>query len=160
MRWKLKLGALIGAVGIATGGVFIATAGTAHAWTTVTFTEHETNVQFVVDGHSTLTPPQGDPAPGDQIIFRSDLIQNGVVVGFTNGQCTVIFNNNGLCHAVFAFTNKGDIMITALLRGLQPQVFDASVVGGTFAYNNFHGDAHAVSTNDTDTNWTLNLATS
>jgi hypothetical protein len=39
-------------------------------------------------------------------------------------------------------------------------VFDVAVTGGTFAYRNAHGDAHAVQINDTDTSFTLNLVTS
>ena len=76
----------------------------------------------------------------------------------------VTFNDNILCSAVFAFTNRGDISGTALVRGGAgqnfPTVFDGVVTGGTFAFRNVHGDAHAVLANQTDTNWTFNLVTS
>ena len=64
---------------------------------------------------------------------------------------------NALCDTVFAFTNKGDIVGTALVRG-SPSVYDEAITGGTFAYRNAHGDAHAV-VNGGDVSWTVNFVT-
>jgi hypothetical protein len=162
MRWKYRIAAVVGAAGIGLGALAL-TAGGAHAATTLRFTEHETNVEYVIGGHATLSPTS-PPGPGDSILFRSDLLQNGANVGFLNAQCVVIFNDNLSCGGFFAFNGKGDIYGTGLLRngasGNIPSVFDIAITGGTFAYRNVHGDAHAVVLNATDTDWTLNLVTS
>jgi hypothetical protein len=127
-----------------------------------TFTERTTNQEFVIGGKATLAP-QAPPGPGDSFVVRSDLLQAGAVVGYDNVQCTVIFNDNVLCTAMFAFTNRGDIYGSALIRGGAgqnfPSVFDGVVTGGTFAFRNVHGDGHAVGVSPTDTNWTFNLVT-
>jgi hypothetical protein len=126
------------------------------------FTSHQTNIEFVIGGHATVNPTS-QPGPGDQAILRDDLLQGGNVVGYDNSICTITFNDNVLCTGVFAFTNKGDVSITTLIRnelvGNGPSVFDVAITGGTFAYGNAHGDGHAVNTSATDTNWTFNFVT-
>jgi hypothetical protein len=159
MRWKYRIGAVVGATGLGLAGLVFASGG-AHAAVTLTFHEHDTNVEYLINGQHTLNPTSA-PGPGDSLIFRGDL--SGGVSGASEGQCVVTFNNNLLCNAVFEVPGKGDIFGSALLRGGAsgngPAVFDAAVAGGTFAYRNAHGDAHAVSVNQTDTDWTLNLIT-
>ena len=50
---------------------------------------------------------------------------------------------------VWAFTNKGDLQLSTLVRGAArpsgpPAVADLIVEGGTFTFRNAHGFAHAV----------------
>lgn len=158
-----RAGAIAGLLALAVPVTVLLTATSAGATFEFSFTERTTNQEFVIGGKPTLTP-QAPPGPGDTFVIRGDLLQAGAVVGFDNVQCTVTFNDNILCSAVFAFTNRGDISGTALVRGGAgqnfPTVFDGVVTGGTFAFRNVHGDAHAVLANQTDTNWTFNLVTS
>ncbi len=153
---KRRLAVLVAALAVATPAFVILNNAQAGANIRFSFTEHVTNVEAVIDGQRTLTP-MTLPSPGDTFIFRSDLLQNGAVVGFGNEVCTEAFNQNGICTTVFAFTNKGDLVGTALVRGL-PSVYDEAITGGTFAYRNAHGDAHAV-INGANVNWTVNFVT-
>lgn len=158
-----RAGAVVGLLAVLAPVTMLVTATSAGATFEFSFTERTTNQEFVIGGKATLTP-QSPPGPGDSFVIRADLLQAGAVIGFDNVQCTVTFNDNILCNAVFAFTNRGDISGTALLRGGAgqnfPTVFDGVVTGGTFAFRNVHGDAHAVVANQSDTNWTFNLVTS
>jgi hypothetical protein len=130
------------------GGAFIVAAPQAGAGQEFSLTGHQTNIQFVSGGVSTAASPNGPAAPGDRIIIREDLMQGTVAVGWDNIVCTVTFNDNLQCDAMYAITNRGDIHLTALLRGgagqTGPSVFDAVVDGGTFAYANAHGYDHIV----------------
>jgi hypothetical protein len=157
-----RLALLAAAVAVGAPAFIISNVAPAGATFEFGFSTHETNFEAVIGGHATLNPTS-QPGPGDTFIIRDDILQNGANVGFDNVLCTVTFNDNVLCHAVFAFTNKGDITVQALVRGeagqTSPKVFDVAVTGGTFAYRNAHGDAHAVATSDTDTNWTVNFVT-
>lgn len=161
---KRRLAALAAAAVIAVPTVMMLTATQAGANVELTFTERETNIEFVIGGHATLQPT-GPFSPGDMLIIRGDLLQGSTNVGYDNVKCTVTFNDNLYCDGVFAFTNKGDVFGSALLRGGAgsengPSVFDAAITGGTFGFRNAHGDAHAVSVaNSNDTNWTFNLVT-
>jgi hypothetical protein len=54
-----------------------------------------------------------------------------------------------MCDEVWAFTNKGDLQLSTLVRGAArpsgpPAVADLIVEGGTFTFRNAHGFAHAV----------------
>jgi len=153
---KRRLALLVAALAIAAPPFVILNSARAGATIRFSFTEHVTNVEAVIDGQRTLTP-MTLPGPGDSFLFRSDLLQNGAMVGFGNQACTETFNQNALCTTVFAFANKGDLVGTALVRGL-PSVYDEAISGGTFAYRNAHGDAHAV-INGADVNWTVNFVT-
>jgi hypothetical protein len=150
--------AVVASLAVTAPVVVALTAAQAGANVEISFVERQTNTEFVVNGATTLQPPAA-LQPGDRIIFRSDLLQGSTTIGFDNGFCTVEFNDNALCEAVFAITGKGDFTAIGLLRGLTPSVFDIAVTGGTFAYRNAHGDAHVVQVNSTDANWTLNLVT-
>ena len=131
------------------GGVLIAaTASRAGASSEFTLVAHTTNVEFLTAGGASPVPT-GQLAPGDRILLRQDVSQNGTVVGYSNVVCTATFNDNALCDAIIAIRNRGDLHATGLLRGAVgpngiPGVFDTAVNGGTFAYRNAHGDAHAV----------------
>jgi hypothetical protein len=159
---KRRLALFVAALFVAAPAVVMLQSTQAGATIEFGFTEHPTNAEFVINGQKTLQPT-APPGPGDVIVFREDLLQGSTNIGYDNGTCTVTFNNNAFCVAVFAFTNKGDITVTALLRNGamegQPAVFDAAVTGGTFAYRNAHGDGHAVNQPNGDTAWTLNLVT-
>lgn len=154
---KRRLALLAAAVAVAAPAFVILNIAQAGASTRFSFTQHLTNVEAVINGQRTLTP-NTLPGPGDVFLFRSDLLQNGVVVGFSNDVCTETFNLNAMCNTVFAFTNKGDLVATTLTRGGLPGVYDDAITGGTFAYHNAHGDAHAV-VSGADVNWTVNFVT-
>ena len=153
---KRRLALLVAAVAVAAPALVILNSAQAGATTRFSFTEHLTNIEAVINGQRTLTP-MTLPGPGDTFLFRADLLQNGTVVGFSNNVCTETFKQNAICNTVFAFTNRGDLMGTALTRGV-PTVYDEAITGGTFAYRNAHGDAHAV-VNGADVDWTVNFVT-
>jgi hypothetical protein len=161
---KRRFALLVAALAVATPVVMLlGSTPPAGATFEFTFVEHPTNFEFTVNGQHTLQPT-GAFAPGDSLVIRADLVQGGATVGFDNVNCVVTFNDNLLCDAVFAFNGKGDITGTALLRGgvateQGPAVFDGAITGGTFAYRNAHGDAHAVNQPNGDTNWTFNFVT-
>jgi len=155
MRRHLTL--LVAALAVAAPAFVILNSPQAGATTRFSFTEHLTNVEAVINGQRTLTP-MTLPGPGDTFLFRADLLQNGLVVGYSINDCTETFNLNSICSTVFAFTGKGDLMGTALTRG-EPSVYDEAITGGTFAYRNAHGDAHAVYHGGADVNWTVNFVT-
>src|SRR5258708_2800379 len=138
---------LVAAIAIAAPILIIANIGSAGATFEFSFTSHPTNFEAVIDGHATLNP-SSPPGPGDRVIIREDLLQGTTNIGYSNIVCTVTFNDNELCDALFAFAGKGDLTGTALIRGgagqSGPSVFDGAVTGGTFAYRNAHGDAHIV----------------
>jgi hypothetical protein len=158
---RRRFAVLVAVVAVAAPAFIMLTSSSAGAQFRFSFTEHLTNFEATVNGQRTLNPAT-PPGPGDSFFLRNDLLQNGVVVGFDNIQCTVTFNDNTICSGVAAFTNKGDIVLTGLLRDgatlANPKVFDAAVTGGTFLYRNAHGDAHAV-VNGFDVNWTVNFVT-
>ena len=151
-----------GALCIAVPTVLILTTSGAGATFEFSFTTRQTNFEALVGGQATLNPPM-TLGPGDGFVLREDIIQNGVTVGFDNVDCTVIFNDNTLCNAVFSFAGKGDLMGTALLRGgagaTGPSVFDGAIVGGTFAYRNARGDAHITSKPNGDADYIVNFVT-
>jgi hypothetical protein len=101
---KLRIALLVAAVAVAAPAYVMVNSTQAGASVRFTFTQHLTNVEAVINGQRTLTP-MTVPSPGDSFLFRSDLIQNGVVVGFSNDVCTETFNLDAMCNTVFAFAN-------------------------------------------------------
>ena len=154
---KRRIALLVAALVVAAPAIVVLNGAQAGATISFTFTEHLTNVEAVINGQRTLTP-MTLPSPGDMFLFRADLLQNGVVVGYSINDCTETFNLNSVCNTVFAFTGKGDLMGTALTRG-EPSVYDEAITGGTFAYRNAHGDAHATYNGGADVHWTVNFVT-
>jgi len=152
---KRRLVLLVAALAVAAPAFVMLNSAQAGATISFGFTDRFTNFEAVVNGQHTAAPTT--VSPGDTLVFRGDLLQNGAVVGYSTESCTETFNLNALCNTVFAFTNKGDLVGTALVRG-SPSVYDEAITGGTFAYRNAHGDAHAV-VNGADVNWTVNFAT-
>lgn len=142
----MRVLAFLGTLAVA-GGAFIIAAPQAGAGQEFSLVGHQTNIQLVGNGTST-TNPNGPAAPGDRLVIREDLSSGNTVVGFDNIVCTVTFNDNLLCDALYAIANRGDIHLTALLRGGAgqngPSVFDAVVDGGTFAFATAHGYDHIV----------------
>jgi hypothetical protein len=88
--------------------------------------------------------------PGDRLMTRDDLTQNGSPVGYLESLCTETFNYEFMCESTLALTNRGDLHISFLARANQhgvfgfPAVYDLIVDGGTFAFRNAHGSAHVV----------------
>jgi hypothetical protein len=141
---------------VATGTV-VFTAQQAGASQEFSLVARQTNFELFGASGLGTTEPQAPPAIGDRFILREDLLRGTAVVGFDNIICTVTFNDNLLCDAMFSFAGKGDIHATALLRGGASEqgatVFDATIDGGTYAYSNARGMVHLsqVGNSDTDT---------
>jgi hypothetical protein len=143
-----KLLALVSAV-VVVGGIAVGvTASQAGASSEFTVVAHGTNAVFVTATGGSLVP-KGPLVPGDRLILRADLLQNGAVVGGAVVVCTVMFNSDLFCDGMDTITNRGDLHVTTLLRGAVgpsgiPKVFDLVVDGGTFAFSNAHGSGHVV----------------
>jgi len=157
---KRRLALLVAAVAIAVPAFLIVNGAQAGATTRFSFIQRPTNFEALINGQHVVTfTPNTTAGPGDSFIFRSDLLQNGVVVGYSNDVCTETFNSFALCNTVFAFTGRGDLIATFLSRGAFPKTYDDAITGGTFAFRNAHGDAHAVFNGSTDVSWTVNFVT-
>jgi hypothetical protein len=165
MRARWFIAAAVAATGAGIGGTSLI-GGAAGASAQLSLVAHQTNLEFVTpQGSFVPSPNQGPgpgpgPGPGDRIIIREDLMQGNAVVGFDNIVCTVTFNDNTLCDATFAITNKGDIFVSTLLRGGATgggQVFDAAIEGGTFAYATSRGDVHLSALPNGDTQVDIHL---
>ncbi|GAC1598001.1 MAG: hypothetical protein NVS3B21_23120 [Acidimicrobiales bacterium] len=162
---KRACAGVIAASMIAASASLIVSATQAGAGAEFTLTAHTTNIQIVTQRGSFVPsgPPPSNaplPAPGDRFLLRDELSQGGAVVGFSNIVCTVTFNNNLLCDAIYALSGRGDIHLTALVRGgalNEPAVFDAVIDGGTFNFRGLHGDVHIVNLPNGDTQETFNL---
>jgi hypothetical protein len=143
------------------GGFFVVTAQQAGAQQELSLVATQTNFVVIPAGQAATANPSNSyiPNTGDVIELRDTLTQGTTTVGFDNAVCTDTFNNNGLCTDVIAITGKGDIHLTALIRGVfsgvSPATFDATIDGGTFAYANASGDMHAVDVSPTETDYTL-----
>jgi hypothetical protein len=157
-----RLALLVATIAVAVPAVTLFSSAPAGATFEFSFTTHNTNFEFVIGGKGTLNPTS-PPGPGDSTIIRDDILQGSTNIGYTNVACTVTFNDNLLCNAVFALTNKGDIHATALIRGGAgqnfPATFDGIIDGGTFAYRNAHGDVHVVNQPNGDSQNTVNFVT-
>jgi len=148
MRYRLL--ACLSALLLAGGGLIVATAQQAGAQTEFTVVATQTNFEIILANGTVTQNPTAPLQAGDRFTLRESLAQGSTVVGFDNVDCSVTFNNNTLCDAVWAFTGRGDIMGTALLRdevdpnSNGPSVFDAAITGGTFAYAHASGSIHFV----------------
>ena len=131
------------------GGVAVAvTLSQAGASSEFTLVARDTNLEFITAMGASVVP-SGPFVPGDRLVERSELIENGTTAGFENTVCTVTFNDNVMCDGIYALTNQGDLHTSTLSRGAAgpagiPTVADLIVDGGTFAFRNAHGSAHVV----------------
>jgi len=139
----------------------MATAEQAGASQEFSVTATQTNFEFISANGTVTDNPTTPPQLGDRFTLRESLAQGNTVVGYDNVDCSVTFNNNVLCDAVWAFTGRGDIVGSGLIRdevdpsGTGPSVFDAAITGGTFAYAHASGSIHFVSTGETTTQETF-----
>jgi hypothetical protein len=155
--WASMLALVVGG-GIAVG----MTASQAGASSEFTVVAHGTNIEFITAKGASLLP-SGPLVPGDRLVLRADLLENGAAVGSATAVCTVTFNGDLLCDGIDALTNRGDLHVTGLLRGAVgpgglPSAFDLVVDGGTFAFRNAHGSAHIVISSNGDEVTTIALA--
>ena len=135
------------------GGVVVAvTATQAGASSEFTLGSHLTNLEFITaQAGPSVSFPTSPMVPGDRLITRDDLTQNGTPVGHLVNLCTLTFNNEFMCEGTWALTNRGDLHTSFLARANQPsvlgfpKVYDLIVEGGTFAFRNAHGSAHGFS---------------
>jgi hypothetical protein len=146
-----KVLALLAAL-VVGGGITVAvTASQAGASSEFTLGSHLTNLEFITAQAGPSTSfPTSPMVPGDRLITRDDLTQNGSPVGHLEAMCTVTFNNEFVCESIAALTNRGDLHASFLARASGPgvlafpTVYDLIVDGGTFAFRNAHGSAHVV----------------
>jgi hypothetical protein len=152
----MKKRILATAIAVGLAGAALIALGTQQAGAAQEFvvTSRTTNFEFFPTSGPPTTEPMAPPTIGDRFMLREDLLRGNVNVGFDNVICTVTFNDNLLCDALFSFTGQGDIHATALLRGGAgengPTEFDAVIDGGTFAYRSARGSIHVTNINDTD----------
>ena len=145
----LVLAALLVITGAA-GGLVVATRSRAGTATELSYVVHRTNLAFVTTAAGVTPLPTGPLVPGDRILARDDLLQNGSVIGYDSGVCTVTFDNNVVCDYMETLTNQGDIHVAWTFQwpasaGIDgPSVFDGIIDGGTLAHRNAHGSFHAV----------------
>ena len=146
-----KVLALLAALAVGGGIAVGATASQAGASSEFTLASHLTNVEFITAQAGPSTSfPTSPMVPGDRLITRDDLTQNGSPVGHLEAMCTVTFNNELMCESIAALTNRGDLHGSFLARANQPilsgfpAVYDLIIDGGTFAFHNAHGSAHVV----------------
>jgi hypothetical protein len=143
-------------IAVALAATALIALGTQQAGATQEFVviARQTNFELFPASGPPTTEPMAPPTIGDRFIIREDLLQGAVTVGYDNVICTVTFNDDLLCDALFSFTGKGDIHASALLRGgageNSPSMFDASIDGGTLAYRSARGSIHVTNINDTD----------
>ena len=138
------------------GGVTVAvTATQAGASSEFTLGSHLTNLEFITaQAGPSASFPTSPMVPGDRLITRDDLTQNGASVGHLVNLCTLTFNDEFMCEGTWSLTNRGDLHTSFLARANQPSVFgfpkvyDLIVDGGTFAIRNAHGSAHGFSLPD------------
>jgi hypothetical protein len=144
MRYRII--AAVSALLLAGGGWVLAGGQRAGANQDFTISETGTNYEFVgVDGTTSINQFPAHPVPGDRIFSRYTLTQGSTAVGLLSVVCTDMFNNDGMCSGVYAFTGRGDIHVTAYQRDLfahPPAVIDADIDGGTFAYAHASGFVH------------------
>jgi hypothetical protein len=134
------------------GAVTVAvTASQAGASSEFTLGSHLTNLEFITAQAGPSTSfPASPMVPGDRLVARDDLTQNGSPVGYLESICTDTFNSEFLCDSTYALKNRGDLHASFLARGNPhfsfsfPAVYDLIVDGGTFAFHNAHGSAHVV----------------
>jgi hypothetical protein len=146
-----KVLALLAALAVGGGIAVGATASQAGASSEFTLGSHLTNLEFITAQAGPSTSfPTSPMVPGDRLVTRDDLTQNGSPVGHLENVCTLTFNNEFMCESIAALTNRGDLHASLLARASQPGVFgfptvyDVIVDGGTFAFRNAHGSAHVV----------------
>jgi len=149
----------VAALVVGSGAAVGATASQAGAASEFSLVSHTTNVEFVTAAGASLVPA-GPLVPGDRLVIRSDLAENGSAVGYTNLVCTVTFNSNVMCDAMFALSSRGDLHASALIRGAAgpagvPSTQDFIVDGGTFAFRRAHGSAHVVVSSNGDETFTF-----
>ena len=147
-----KFAALLVALVVGGGIVVGVTASQAGASSEFTLGSHLTNLEFITaQAGPSASFPTSPMVPGDRLITRDDVTQNGAAVGHLVNLCTLTFNNEFMCEGTWALTNRGDLHTSFLARGSQPsvlafpKVYDLIVDGGTFAFRNAHGSAHGFS---------------
>jgi len=103
-----KVLALVLAVVVGSGIGVGLTASQAGASSEFMLVVHTTNFEFV-NAHGASIVPSLPLAPGDRIVDRNDLTENGRPVGYSMEVCTVTFNDNLICEEIYSLTNRGDL---------------------------------------------------
>jgi hypothetical protein len=150
-----KVLALLAALAVG-GGIAVAVpASQAGASSEFTLGSHLTNIEFITaQAGPSASFPASPMVPGDRLLTRDDLTENGAPVGHLENLCTLTFNDEFMCEGTWALTNRGDLHTSFLARASQPsvlgfpKVYDLIVDGGTFAFRNAHGSVHGFSLPD------------
>jgi hypothetical protein len=163
LKWLLLALTAIGGAGM-TGcsSTKAAASGTPVHSQTVTVVAHQTDLAFVTPSGSSSHYPRGPLSPGDRVLDREDLSQQGSTVGSGFEVCTVSFDLNVLCDYVAEMTGAGDLHVTWNFQWPSsgttgPTAWDGVVDGGTGDYANAVGDFHAQALPTGDINITLRI---
>jgi hypothetical protein len=141
--------------GLAIGG--ISATGSGHAAAApaqlrnaqeISFIAQGTNWLFVTPSGTSSQYPTGPLVPGDRVLGRDDLKQQGSDIGSDYEVCTVSFNRNVLCDDMVTITNVGQLHITWMFQWpatgpAGPSSWSGVVDGGTGAYENAIGSYQA-----------------
>ena len=122
-REGIRCLALLAALAVGGGITVAVTASRAGASSEFTLGSHLTNLEFITAQAGPSTSIPASPmVPGDRVVTRDDLTQNGSPVGHLEAMCTVTFNNEFMCESIAALTNRGDLHASFLARASQPGV--------------------------------------
>jgi hypothetical protein len=129
---------------------------------TISVVAHQTDLIFVTAAGSSSQYPRGPLSPGDRILGRDELLQNGSTIGNDFEDCTVSFRLHVLCDDMVEVNNVGDLHLTWMFQWPNsgttgPTQWDGVVDGGTDAYANAVGDYHAQALPNEDDSITLRI---
>jgi hypothetical protein len=153
-KWTVPLAVGLAATAAA-GFAFIGHAGAAARFGD-TFTVVEKSGPLVDE--ATQAPPDfSKPTPpGDTIVFKSDLAQDGRTIGDARGECTSVFDTNYVCNVFFTIPGHGRLGLQVPFDVADPQG-DYVVTGGTGQFAGRHGWAHFMTLGNGDEVHTIHL---
>jgi len=129
-------------IGIAVVGTGLAGAAGSRIVEEETFSITE-NTTFVV--FDTKAADLGDMDPGDEVIYRSQLLDptDGTKVGLDRVNCTINKPPMMICTAALALTGRGTISAQFAADVTSPEGFLMAITGGTGEFENVRGSITA-----------------
>jgi hypothetical protein len=123
---------------------------------------HQTDLLFVTTSGSASPYPTGPLVPGDRVLGRDDIEQNGSDIGSDYEVCTASFGLNVLCDDMVNITNNGQLHVTWSFQWpasgtTGPPNWSGVVDGGTGIYQNAIGSFQAQLLPDHDVNITMHI---
>jgi hypothetical protein len=109
---------------------------------------HRTNLVFVTTSGPPSPYPTGALTPGDRVLGRDDILQQGSRIGSDYEVCTVNFDLHVLCDDMVEITSMGQVHLTWMFQWPSsgttgPSAWQGVVDGGTGAYATATGDFQA-----------------